>query len=157
MAWTSPRTWVAGEVISKALLDTHLRDNLLELNGGDSSTVSWKTWTPTISAGPSFSTISARYKQHGKMTFAEYKGNWQNNTLLGTFSMSLPATAADINNGPIGVAHVFRGSHYFGDVVLAGTTSLRVLWQQNQYVTISSPGTFTGGDTLRLVLTYEAA
>ena len=30
MAWTAPRTWVAGELVSAALLNTHVRDNLLE-------------------------------------------------------------------------------------------------------------------------------
>lgn len=30
MAWSSPRTWVALEVLTAALLNTHLRDNLLE-------------------------------------------------------------------------------------------------------------------------------
>ena len=28
MAWTSPRTWAAGETVTAALLNTHLRDNL---------------------------------------------------------------------------------------------------------------------------------
>lgn len=28
MAWTSPRTWSVGEVLTAALLNTHLRDNL---------------------------------------------------------------------------------------------------------------------------------
>ena len=31
MAWTAPRTWVAGELVTAALLNTHLRDNLLVL------------------------------------------------------------------------------------------------------------------------------
>lgn len=30
MAWTAPRTWVTGEVVTAAQLNTHLRDNLLE-------------------------------------------------------------------------------------------------------------------------------
>jgi len=30
MAWTTPRTWVTGEVVTAALLNTHLRDNLDE-------------------------------------------------------------------------------------------------------------------------------
>lgn len=30
MAWTSPRTWVAGETVTAALMNTHVRDNLLE-------------------------------------------------------------------------------------------------------------------------------
>jgi hypothetical protein len=28
MAWTAPRTWVSGEVVTAPLLNTHLRDNL---------------------------------------------------------------------------------------------------------------------------------
>lgn len=28
MAWTTPRTWVAAEVVTETLLNTHLRDNL---------------------------------------------------------------------------------------------------------------------------------
>ena len=31
MAWTTPRTWVVNEVLTAALLNTHVRDNLLEL------------------------------------------------------------------------------------------------------------------------------
>lgn len=30
MAWTAPRTWVASETLTAALLNTHVRDNLLE-------------------------------------------------------------------------------------------------------------------------------
>ena len=30
MAWTAPRTWVAAETLTAALLNTHVRDNLLE-------------------------------------------------------------------------------------------------------------------------------
>ncbi len=30
MAWTAPRTWVTAEVVTAALMNTHLRDNLLE-------------------------------------------------------------------------------------------------------------------------------
>lgn len=29
MAWTTPRTWAAGETLTAALLNTHLRDNLI--------------------------------------------------------------------------------------------------------------------------------
>ena len=28
MAWTTPRTWVTGEIVTAALLNTHVRDNL---------------------------------------------------------------------------------------------------------------------------------
>lgn len=45
MAWTAPRTWVAGEVLTAALLNTHVRDNQLVVSththtgaAGDGST-----------------------------------------------------------------------------------------------------------------------
>ena len=28
MAWTTPRTWVAGELITESVLNTHIKDNL---------------------------------------------------------------------------------------------------------------------------------
>jgi len=33
MAWTAPRTWVTGEVVTAALMNTHVRDNLLAVQG----------------------------------------------------------------------------------------------------------------------------
>lgn len=32
MAWTTPRTWVAAEVVTAALLNTHIRDNQTDLD-----------------------------------------------------------------------------------------------------------------------------
>jgi len=34
MAWTAPRTWVSGELVTASLFNTHLRDNLLALDAG---------------------------------------------------------------------------------------------------------------------------
>jgi hypothetical protein len=34
MSWTAPRTWVAGELVTAALFNTHIRDNETELRGG---------------------------------------------------------------------------------------------------------------------------
>src|SRR5262245_10519475 len=43
MAWTTPRTWVAGELATASMLNTHLRDNLNFLYGGD-----YGNWTPSL-------------------------------------------------------------------------------------------------------------
>lgn len=46
MAWTTPRTWVAGETVTAALMNTHVRDNLSALQPGGAA------WTSvTFSAG----------------------------------------------------------------------------------------------------------
>lgn len=34
MAWTAPRTWVAGELVTAAIGNTHWRDNFIELRAG---------------------------------------------------------------------------------------------------------------------------
>lgn len=34
MSWTNPVTWLAGQIVTAALLNTHVRDNLNELRGG---------------------------------------------------------------------------------------------------------------------------
>lgn len=89
MAWTAPRTWVAGETVTAALMNTHIRDNLKAL--GDAWT-SWGTgasWTasttnPAIGNG----TWEGKYLQAGKFvkfsiqitmgTTTTYgTGNWQ--------------------------------------------------------------------------------
>lgn len=33
MAWTAPRTWTTGELVTAALMNTHVRDNLSHLGG----------------------------------------------------------------------------------------------------------------------------
>lgn len=32
MAWTAPRTWVTGEIVTSGLLNVHVRDNLATLD-----------------------------------------------------------------------------------------------------------------------------
>lgn len=45
MAWTSPRTWVAGEVVTASIGNTHWRDNFKAI--GDA----WTAYTPTWKSG----------------------------------------------------------------------------------------------------------
>lgn len=40
MSYTTPRTWVANELVTAALLNTHLRDNLAAINAGAISVAS---------------------------------------------------------------------------------------------------------------------
>lgn len=35
MSWTAPRTWNAGEIITAAIMNTHVRDNIEELDPTD--------------------------------------------------------------------------------------------------------------------------
>jgi len=33
MSWTTPRTWTPGETVTASIMNTHVRDNLIDLNG----------------------------------------------------------------------------------------------------------------------------
>lgn len=50
MAWTAPRTWVTSEVVTAALLNTHLRDNLL-WTGFHHGCRAWKSANQTVGIG----------------------------------------------------------------------------------------------------------
>ena len=52
MAWTQPRTWVAGELVTAAIMNTHVRDELLAIEEGtvalDHVTLDGKTTAPAV-------------------------------------------------------------------------------------------------------------
>lgn len=52
MTWTTPRTWVTGEVLSSSNLNTHVRDNLAYLHGDAGAF--------TVGALPTFATFPFR-------------------------------------------------------------------------------------------------
>lgn len=51
MAWTAPRTWVVSEIVTAALMNTHVRDNLAYLKG--------QAGTVAIEAGATFDAACA--------------------------------------------------------------------------------------------------
>jgi hypothetical protein len=62
MAWTAPRTWVAGETVTAAMMNAHLRDNLKAI------TDPWTAYTPTL-AGTGWAlgngTLNGHYSRIG--------------------------------------------------------------------------------------------
>lgn len=67
MTWTTPRTWVAGEIVTAAMLNTHVRDNLAEI-GDPWTSGGAPTWTgsdtnPALGNG----TLGAWYLAAGKL------------------------------------------------------------------------------------------
>lgn len=84
MAWTTPRTWVAGEIVTAAIMNTHVRDNLNEIrnyyprvlfsaNGslGNATTVETTWYSRTIPANTMF--------QNGYMVVVDTGGTWAAN------------------------------------------------------------------------------
>lgn len=143
MAWTAPRTWVAGETVTAALLNTHLRDNLKAL--GDP----WATWTPALTAtttNPTLGTGSSatgRYVSVGKTTIAQFRIIFGTSGVVvgsGTYLISLPvAPAASVSNQLVGIGQCVDASANG-----LGPTWLRVNGTASQVV-MSFPATWPGG------------
>src|SRR4051812_49056204 len=125
MAWTPPRTWIAGEVVTESLLNTHLRDNLLALAPVTPAT--WTAWTPTVLGGATTLT-EARYTQVGKTVTCQATVAFTTTVAL-TISVSLPVTARTGAGGgvtPVGTARAFDSgtTFYSGMAMLASTTTV---------------------------------
>ena len=88
MAWTSPRTWVAGESPSASTLNIHVRDQFKAL--GDAWTTGTGTWASTGTA-PAIGngSIGLRYRQIGKNLDVEIRVTMGSTTTFGTGNYSL--------------------------------------------------------------------
>jgi hypothetical protein len=85
MAWTTPRTWVAGEVVTAAVMNTHVRDNLKAL--GDSPT----TFVPVV-AGVATSGNSGRWRDINGEIIVDFAIT-MSGAPTGTVTMGLPIAA----------------------------------------------------------------
>ena len=157
MAWTSPRTWVASEVVTAAIMNTHVRDNLKAI--GDA----WTAYTPTftnLTVGNG--TLSASYVQAGK--WVTYRGSLIFGTttaVTGSIIISLPANLLDAASGhPLGWATCRDVSA----VLRIPTTAITLDVNDMSFITTAGanvnatvPFTWANTDELRWQITYEAA
>lgn len=105
MAWTAPRTWVAGETVTAAMLNTHLRDNFKAI------TDPWTAYTPTL-AGTGWSlgngTLNGWYSRIG-------------NTVKFRAELVVGSTTTGPTNSPIvGLPFHMKPSNAAGTVFPAG-------------------------------------
>lgn len=159
MAYTAPRTWVTGELVTAALLNTHVRDNL---NAAFPLGVdAWTSYTPTLTQSTTLTkTVTyARYQRIGRtihmavdlaITSAGVSGN---NIVLG-----LPLTASVVT-GVVGVFRYFDAGNtiYTGTALGASTTTVVFYVSSNGNAMGVNP-TFAAasGDSLQCQITYEA-
>jgi len=157
MAYTSPRSWVAGEVVTAALLNAELRDNMLELNGTASA---WTAYAPVWTAGttPTLSTAAGRYKQIGKTVFVHFTVVASGTATLGQWEVSLPVQGRVLAaaGSPLGYITINTGTY---GVCLAGLNTSSLLGAYMLPHGGGGPVTsaVVSGNFIIGVLTYEAA
>lgn len=164
MAWTSPRTWVSGETVTAALLNTHLRDNLLALGG---TTAAWVSFTPALQQGAGL-TITIQYARYlilGKLAAVDMQLDI---TSAGTAGQGIivtgiPSAIAPTRSGTYVVA-AGGGAFYDASVTTRYHLGLRVANSTNiDFFTNASTGQFganpavtaASGDVLNFACAWE--
>lgn len=155
MAWTSPRTWVAGETVTAALLNIHLRDNLKAV--GDA----WTAYTPTttgITLGNG--TLTGHYSRPGQTVKFRIKLVFGSTTVLtGSPMFSLPVAAIAVRSfgGTVTMlddsASALKGGFYWNSTA----TALAVRDDASAALSSTNPFTWATNDEISISGSYEPA
>ncbi|MBD0707400.1 MULTISPECIES: hypothetical protein [unclassified Streptomyces] len=166
MALTPPRTWVVGEVVAAAQLNTEIRDQWLDM------LAAWTAYTPAwtaVTTNPNLGngTLTGRYKKTGRLVHVQIDLTMGSTTTYGTgaWSLTLPVTAAAAAGSRIGSAQALGGaSRYQGQIVISpGAGGTAAFFPASATVSnLSSvaggvPFAWAAGNELRITGTYEAA
>lgn len=161
----APRTWVVGEVVTAALLNTEVRDQFNSLFGA------WTAYTPTWTAATTNpvlgnGTLVGRYMKIGRVVVAHINLTTGSTTTYGSgnYTFSLPVQAANAGASYIGGAHLIGTDRWTGQMVISpnavntgpffpiSSTNTRAD-QQNP----TRPETLASGAQVRMTMVYESA
>jgi len=167
MAWTAPRTWVSSEVVTAALMNTHMRDNLLWL--GRVGVDGWSSWTPAITASTdptlgSGSSVSGKYAQVGRLVayWAHVQfGTSGTNAGSGTYEFSLPVNNNNTTDNVIGGGTMFDSgpnTRYVCALERINAAEMRMIEAVSKTtVSSSTPFTPAASDVYKWWGVYESA
>jgi hypothetical protein len=160
MAWNNPTTWVAGDPLTAAELNSQVRDNMKAI--GDA----WMAYTPTwtaVTTNPVLGngTIAGAYSLAGKLIHWRLRLVMGSTTTYGSgnYLFSLPVVAVGAAQHPVGLATILNGAARLGHANLNSTTAVYVARTANDTL-ISSAGAgaaWASGHIVDINGTYEAA
>lgn len=157
MAWTSPRTWVAGETPSAATLNTHIRDNLKAI--GDP----WTSYAPTVGGMTvGNATVTAGYVSTGKLTHFWIKLVFGSTSAMGaspTFTLPVNAPARTVGARVLmfDTSAAAASAYKVGAAFNSNTSSLLIRDDASAAITSTTPFTWATGDEIVINGTYEAS
>ncbi|MGP4090193.1 hypothetical protein [Streptomyces sp. KR55] len=161
----APRTWVVGEVVTAALLNQEIRDQI------NSLLAAWTAYTPSwLSSGtaPAIGngTIVGRYMKVGRTVFLGIHWTAGSTTTYGSgnYTFSLPANSANAGLATIGVAQYVGTERWGGEsLIISNTSSISIHFPQGatdtrlNTWTNARPETAAATHQMRITHTYEAA
>ena len=162
MSWTAPRTWVAGETVTAALMNTHVRDNLNAIGGP------WTAYTPTFTwTSSSFTfTTSGRWMAAGKLIHFWAKaaisgGTYGSGTGSPTITLPVSASSADSLYGLRAYLLDSGTAWYTAASLYSSVTAVGVSYLGTNNVhtapTSTLPFTWATSDAFLVAGTYESA
>lgn len=155
MAWSTPRTWVAGEKPSAATLNTHIRDNFAAI--GDA----WTSYTPTqgnMTLGNG--ALSCAYTQAGKLVSFRIKFTLGSTSTVGTgptFTLPVTSIASRSFGGVVQFWDSSASAITLGFYFASGAGTLGLRTDASGTINSTTPFTWANGDEISMVGTYEAA
>jgi hypothetical protein len=164
----APRTWLVGEVVAAATLNTEIRDQF------NSMFAAWTAYTPSwTSSGtaPNLGngTLIGRYMKIGRTVICHINMITGSTTTYGTgnYNWTLPSTAANAGASYVGSAHLLGTARWLGQMVISPNASncsaffptypSGVADPRASFMTNALPETHAAGDQLRLSFVYESA
>lgn len=147
MAWTTPGTATAGEVLTAAFWNTQVRDNFVEL-ATLADGAAWRTWTPATRSGVTIGngTEVGRYAKAGRFVAISYIFTLgSTSAITGDFVLQLPFNNARQQNVSA-LCTDFATNDYPGISIIANN---------NVYVrTINTAGTYASSGNLSATVPF---
>jgi hypothetical protein len=156
---TTPRTWVAGETVSAAEMNTEVRDAITGIEAA--WTAYSPSWTSTGTAPVlGNGTLTGSYLRIGHTIFYKIRLTAGSTTTFGTltYQLSLPVAAANVTayDDLGGVVANIAAVKYAGAAFVATSIQVQILFGST-IMTPTSPGTFASGNTISVNGSFEAA
>lgn len=160
---TTPRTWISGEVVSAAQMNTEIRDAIAGIEA------EWDAWTPTLTGFTlGNGSLTARYRRVGKtVDFRVQFTAGSTSTFTAGFILTLPVAAAAAGypaETALGAAALYdasagASSRMGGTAVYTGAGAFFLLADRDVPSTVgnTAPWTWATGDKFSVTGTYEAA
>lgn len=161
---TTPRTWVVGETVAAATMNTEIRDQFNSFFGA------WTAYTPawTASTNPSLGngTLTGQHMKVGRTTHMQLQLTAGSTTTFGsgTYTFSMPNTSANSGLSALGVARLTGTDTWIGQIFLGSNASVANVTfpttstnTRGANMSSTAPETHASGMTLRASLAYQTA
>ncbi|MEU6098956.1 hypothetical protein [Streptomyces sp. NPDC047079] len=161
----APRTWVVGEVVSAAIMNQEIRDQLNTL------LAAWTPYTPTwtASTNPNIGngTLTGRYMKIGRTVIVHINLTAGSTTTFGSgsYNWSLPFAAANAGASLVGTVQILASSRWAGQVVISPNATTFSIFapissanpRNIDFVTGTAPETLASTHQIRITFVYESA